>query len=298
MNLLKKKESIYFNIALTALLCALNVIFVFITRFLPLSFFIFMIVLPSISTIEAILCKKIYFIPYFLVSGTLCFLVNIAEISNTLFYIFPSLIIGFIIGECFILKINIAYTFIVSSLMQLLLSYVTLYLVYAIYQIDIINVFVTAFNLTNFKYLNEITPIFMLFMASAQVALALVFSIKFVKTLQIPIIFEWRKNFYINLTSIIMCILSVGFIFIEATRPIVLLLFCISLMLTIFEIIKIKLEDRFGVILLIVSFIVSLLIFLLFSTKIIPPFQIILFEIMILISNFYIIYSQMKERQK
>ena len=296
MNLETRKNSIYFNISMTAIMCAINVIFVLITRFVPLSFMVFMFVLPSISVIQCLICKKIYFIPYLLVSATLCFLVNIAEISNTIFYIIPSLVIGFIIGFCFDHKVPVAYTFIIASIFQLILSYITVPIVNAIYGINIIDLFVKAFGLSNFQYINEITPLFMYFMAAAQVAIALLISVLIQKTLRIPIIFDLNQKYLVSILAILLAILAPIFVLIPVLKNVTLLLFGIAIVLSIIELNKMTLENKIAIILLLCSFVISLFTFLLSAKYIIPPFQILVFEIMIFVSNFYIIYLDFRRK--
>ena len=96
MSVFKKKETIVENMTYMGLMAAINVVFVLLTTFVPFLFFLIVFVLPLTSTIVALHCNKKYFPIYAFATIGLCLLVTIWKIDDTLFYIIPSIITGFL----------------------------------------------------------------------------------------------------------------------------------------------------------------------------------------------------------
>lgn len=288
MTKFKFKNDAIHNISLIALLCAIDVVFVLFIRFVPGSFIYLLLFFPSISVVEALFCDLKYYPFYFIVAAGLCFLTNISDISNTLFYIIPSLVLGLAVGICIKYKISLQNTMILCSLVSLSTTYITLPIIKAIYEIDVLNILITSFGLSKFNYIFEIGPSFVFFLSFVQVTISVLITIIIAKSLQISIILDKDFNIISLVIAILLDILSIIFIFTPALRMLPILLFCISLTLIIFEIAKFKNINALTIGIIGGSFVLSIMFFLIFSPQIIKPFQILIFETMIFVVALYI----------
>ena len=174
MELTKKKESLVQNITYMALMAAINVIFVLLTTYVPFLFFLIVFILPLTSTIVTLLCKKKYFPIYAFTTVGLCLLVTLSQIGNTIFYVIPSLISGFIFGLFIEKKIPSFWTLLAAISAQILFTYLSIPLINLITGTDIVTVFATVFKLQDFEYLDYVVPCFIFFLALAQEVLTLV----------------------------------------------------------------------------------------------------------------------------
>ena len=95
MNIFKKRETLLQNMTYMGIMAAINFIFILLSSFIPFLLFVLVFILPLASAVVTVFCKKRYYIIYFVVTGALCLLINAPD---TMFYVIPSLITGFIFG--------------------------------------------------------------------------------------------------------------------------------------------------------------------------------------------------------
>ena len=171
---MKKKETLVQNISYMALMAAINVVFVLITRFVPILFFLIVFVLPLTSVIVTLHCKKRYFPIYAVATIGLCLICTIGQLYDTIFYVIPSVISGFVFGLLVEKKIPAFWIIISTTVIQILFTYVSIPLIDLITGQSIVNVFATAFGVKDFIYLDYVVPCFIFFMALAQEVLAYV----------------------------------------------------------------------------------------------------------------------------
>ena len=119
----KKRETALQNMTYIALMCAINVIFVLLTTILPFLFLLIVFLLPLTSIIIYLFCKKYYFPIYAISTVILCALFNIWRVTDTIFYVVPSIVTGFIFGVCIERKVPAFFTIIVASIAQALMTY-------------------------------------------------------------------------------------------------------------------------------------------------------------------------------
>jgi len=168
----KKKETLLQNITYMAIMAAINVIFVLLTTFVPYLLFILVFLLPLTSTLVTIYCSKKYYIIYAIATLGICCICTMWNISDTLFYVLPSLITGFIFGIGIEKGFPTIYLIILTALIQVGFSYASIPLIKALLGVDIIQTFLKAFNLTEYKYVSYVVPMFILAMGIIQSTLS------------------------------------------------------------------------------------------------------------------------------
>ncbi len=167
----KTRETLVQNMTYMAIMAAINVVFVLLTTFVPVLMFLIVFVLPLTSTMVTLFCKRRYFIIYAVVTVLLCMLVTMYNISDTLFYVIPSIITGFVFGIMVIYKVPAVWIIFATSIIQLGVSYLMIPFIEWLLGINIIDVFATAFGVIDFIYLDYVTPCFIYFLALVQCVL-------------------------------------------------------------------------------------------------------------------------------
>lgn len=151
-----------------ALMAAINVIFVLITTFFPFLFFLIVFILPLTSAIVTVHCKKRYFPIYAFATIGLCIICTIWRIDDTIFYVIPSILSGFLFGFMSEKRVPSIWIIVSTTVLQIGLTYAAMPLIKLITGRDIIEVFATAFFINDFKYLDYVVPSFIFFMSLTQ----------------------------------------------------------------------------------------------------------------------------------
>ena len=126
MSLFRKRETAIQNISYMSIMAAINVIFVLLSNVLPILLFILIFLLPLTSAIVTIYCRKRYYPIYLVVTLALCILVSFGfTIFDTLIYVFPSLLTGFVFGVCFEKNVPAIIILVGNTILQFLLSLLT-----------------------------------------------------------------------------------------------------------------------------------------------------------------------------
>ena len=169
MQILKKRETPIQNIAYMGIMVAINVVAVILMNYvLPILFVPFMLILPFTSTVVTLFCKKIYFPFYLLATVGICLLVTLNNITDTLLYILPSLISGFLFGIAICYKLPVILVIFFTALVNLGLTYLSFPILKAIYGQDTIMVIAKLFNLDSFQYLYFVVPTFIMVISLIQ----------------------------------------------------------------------------------------------------------------------------------
>lgn len=288
MKLFTKKEKLIDNIAYMAIMAAINVVFTLITTLSPILVILIVFVLPLTSTIVTLYCKKRYFPIYAFVTISLCFLVTIWNISDTLFYVIPSIVSGFIFGLLILKKVHSTLIIFISSIAQTILTILSIPLIKALLNIDIINVFSSLLNLNNFKYLDFVSYSFIFFLSLTQISLSFII----IKDELIKFDYDINKNKikpYIYMILVLsFSLMSMIFSFIKEPKtdvyifgPISYLLMYFSLYFFIFVFIDSFNERR---LFLYISYIFSIFLFIilfgLLYEKIVSPYGLLLIQIL------------------
>lgn len=172
MSIFKKRETLTENITYMALMAAINVVFVLLTTLLPVLLFLLVFILPLTSTIVTIFCKKKYFIIYAVATTALCLLATIWDIGNTLFYVIPSIVSGFLFGLLLEKKVAPIWIIFIAIIAQVVLSYPAIPLIQLMYGRDIVKDFATVFGLASYPKLNYVKHMFICALAIIQQVLS------------------------------------------------------------------------------------------------------------------------------
>ncbi len=163
-----KKTTLVQNITYMALMAAINVVFVLLTTFIPVLLFLIVFVLPLTSVIVTLHCQKRYFPIYAFATVGLCMIVTIWKIDDTIFYVIPSLISGFVFGLFVEKRFPSFWIIVATTIIQIAFTYVSIPIISFVLGNDIVTTFATAFGIKDFKYLNYVTPCFIFFISLVQ----------------------------------------------------------------------------------------------------------------------------------
>ena len=301
----KKKETLIQNITYMAIMAAINVVFVLITVLVPFLFFLIVFVLPLTSTIVTLHCKKRYFPIYALATIGLCMICTMWQIGDTIFYVIPSIISGFLFGFMVEKKVPSFWILTVTTLVQIGVSYATIPLLNLIAGKDVVVSFATVFGLGEFKYLNFVVPCFIFFISLAQQVIAYMVIKeelpKFGYTLNEPKELPLSLTIAISVSSA----LAFTFMFIPNCGPISYLMSLVALLFVCYAVIYLILEKNIVIyISLGASLIVSMLAFAFLYSLVKEPLGLVLINIfffivaIIVLINNYLLKPHKKDTIK
>lgn len=299
MKPFKKRETLVQNITYMALMAAINVVFVLLTTFVPVLFFLIVFVLPLTSVIVTLLCKKRYFPIYAVATIGLCLLCTIWKIDDTIFYVIPSIISGFIFGIMVEKKIPSFWIIIATTILQIGFTYASIPLIKVMTGRDIILDFATVFDIANFQYLDYVTPCFIFFISLAQEILA--FTIikdelpKFGYELNEP------ANLPLSLSILLGSFIALAFIFMFIYGPVAYLMTLFALLLGIYAFVHLViLKNKIVYILLGASFIISFFLFAILFPLVKEPLGLIFINIFFFLEGIIVLFnnSLLKDKEK
>lgn len=234
----KKRETVIQNIAYLGLMAAVNVIFVLLTAALPPLMFILIFVLPLASTVVTVFCKKKYYPIYFIATVALCLLVSCGlpgYIYDTLFYVIPSLITGFIFGLLIEKHVSGIHVLTSTTLIQYVLTYLTfLCLGLLLPDKNFFDVLLGMFGLQNFQFKEVFAHVFCFLIAGIQILFTYVIIKHEVKKLGIEVNLNDNHKYISNIASIVGVILAVSMYFVYA--PLVYVFIFVSLYYFVYQI--------------------------------------------------------------
>ena len=271
-------------------MAAINVIFVLLTTLVPFLVFLIVFVLPLTSTIVTLHCRKRYFPIYAVATIGLCLLCTIWKIDDTIFYVIPSIISGFVFGFLVEKKVPSFWIILSTTLLQIGFTYASIPLIKLMTGRNIIEDFATVFLIKDFVYLDYVTPCFIFFLALAQEILAFVIIReelpKFGYELNEP------KNIPLSLGISIIVSISFGVLFAFIYGPIAYLFTLVALFLSIYAITYLVLENKIIIyILLGASIIVSFFLFGVFYSMVKAPLGLLFINILFFIIGIIAIFN-------
>ena len=274
----KKRETLIQNITYMALMAAINVVFVLLTTLVPVLFFLIVFVLPLTSVIVTVHCKKRYFPIYAIVTVGLCMLCTIWKIDDTIFYVIPSIITGFIFGLFAEKKVPSYWIILITTLLQIGFTYASIPLIKLMTGRDIVEDFATVFNVNNFQYLAYVVPCFIFFISIAQEIIAYMVIReelpKFGYELNEP------KNLPLSLAICLASSIALAVIFAFIYGPISYLFTLFALFLAIYSFIQLVItKNKIVYILLAATFVLSIFLFAIIYPNVAKPLGLILVNI-------------------
>lgn len=158
MNFFKSKNTLLENMTFMALMSAINVIVSLLISFIFYLAIILVLILPLTSILVGLYCKKRYYPLYIICTLLLCFLVTMYDPLNTLFYVFPALISGFVLS--FLIRVNIpaVYLVVASSLINLGFNYLFIPVIRFFYGQDVLLTLQTLLGLANYNNFYILVP--------------------------------------------------------------------------------------------------------------------------------------------
>ena len=168
MKVFKKRETLVSNMAYMGIMAAINVIFVVLTYFVPFLLFLLVFLLPLCSAIISYYCRKIYFPIYLVVVSAICLLI---DPGDTIFYVVPSLLTGFVFGLFANTKVPSVYIVFIATVLQFGISLALIPLAQVITNRDIVYDMAKIFSLEEYQYLNFIKYTFIFFISFVQMIL-------------------------------------------------------------------------------------------------------------------------------
>lgn len=293
MNIFKKRDTVAQNIAFIALASAVNVVFVILTTLVPLLFFLLVFILPLTSTLVWILCNKKYFLVYAITSVSLCLIVNVFQISDTIFYVIPSILSGFIFGVLIEKKIPSFWIILSATFVQMGITYASLPLIKLLVEIDTIDQFIKVFGLSEFQYSHFLPPIFIFVLSIIQTAITFLVVSNELEKIGIELNQKDVNHLVLEIIQICLIGLTIGFAFIYG--PISYLLFGLVIYFGTYMIfLCLQTKKKLPLILTFVNFFIQIFIYALMSSIIDKPYQLLIFldfffiECIIDFSNYYL----------
>lgn len=277
MNIFKKRETLAQNIAFMAIMAAINVVFVLMTTFVPFLLFLLVFLLPLSCTLVVLICKKKYFPIYAFATIGLCLIVTIWNISDTLFYIIPSIITGFIFALFIEKRIPCSWSIITATFVQFGLSYALLPLVKLITQVDLLDTFATLFGINEYEFLSYVEFFGVFFVSLLQEIVSYLFIQMGLKKLNYST--ESKDNPWLlligllfNLFATILCVfICPVIVFVFLTSSLYFGVFSIAYL--------IGQKRKINYILMVILFLISIFVFAGFYQYIQKPFGLLLSEI-------------------
>ncbi len=147
MQLFKKKETIIQNLTFMAIMAVINLLIAVLIAFTSFIAVFLILFLPLINTLVAYYTKARYYPIYIFASLGLTIVATLWNIDTTIFYVLPSLLIGFLFGLFAKFKINPTFTILLSAFIELGFYYLGIYFVHLISGVDIIESLVDIFNI-------------------------------------------------------------------------------------------------------------------------------------------------------
>ena len=273
MALFSKKTTLVHNITYMAIMTAINLVFIVLDTFVPFMMLLLILLLPFVSAVVSYFCQKRYYIIYAVASVGLCLLFNI---PSTIFYIIPALCSGFVIGVLLDKKINPFWMILSSTLIEVALTYAFIPLIKLMTGADMVETFLTIFRLSEFAYKEELTHIFILFIALTQCSIIHFVLLNEIKKIGVETDTH-VASFVPYIVGLLAC-LVIGTILAFTYKSLSLAFIALSFYFAIFLLVNIVMAKRIsGYVILGVSMLTAFILFVVFFTKIEKPMGFMLF---------------------
>ena len=211
MKFLQKRTTPIQNIAYIGIFSAINVVFVLLSSLLPILFLLLVFILPLTSTLVTIYCLKKYYPIYFITSMALCIGVTAGfSVFDSIIYVLPSLITGFIFGIFIEKKVPILYIYLINVFIQFLITSLTfLFIEKCITNVNFYESIYSMIGLSTFGFKGVLTNISTLIIAQIQILITYIFIKYEAKLLELEINLYITKRYVIYILNILVVLLSI-----------------------------------------------------------------------------------------
>ena len=274
MALFKKKTTLVHHITYMGIMAAINLIFIVLATYVPPLMFLLILLLPFASTVVSYYCLKRYYIIYAVATIGLCLLVSF-NINDTVFYVVPAVISGFVIGVLLEKNVHPFWLVLSSTIINAALTYAFIPLINLISNTDIVLSLLTIFKLEDFKYKTELVYLAVFFVSLMQCVLSLFVLVSDAKKIGIEINTRVSYFGFYILGLEIAVALAVSFAFFYL--PLALIFICISFYFAAFLLLDLILCKKLLIYLVLAGAIfVAILVFAIFYKSLIQPYGIVL----------------------
>ena len=274
MALFKKKTTLVHHITYMGIMAAINLIFIILATFIPPLMFLLILLLPFASAVVSYYCLKRYYIIYAVATIGLCLLCSF-NISDTIFYVVPAVISGFVIGVLLEQKVHPFWLVLSSTIINAALTYAFIPLINLISNTNIVLSLLKIFSLQDFTYRNELVYLFIFFVSLMQCALSHFIILSDAKKMGIEINTRilYFEPYILGLELSVTIAIALAFFYL----PLSLVFICISLYFASFLLLDLIFSKKILVyILLAISTLVMIIIFAIFYKSLSQPYGIVL----------------------
>lgn len=256
-------------------MASVNLLFIILDTYIPFLMFILIFLLPFASTVVSYYCLKRYYIIYALASFGLCLIFNI---NDTIFYIVPSLVTGFLIGLLLDKMISPFWIILVSAVSESILTFAFIPLIDLISNVSFVNSLLTFLHLETFKYQDHLIYLIIFFLALLQVSLT--HFVLFNEIRKIGININVKVSSFAPYIIGLLLSLIIAFVFGLTYTPLALTFIAISIYFAMFLAIDIIVSaSKICYALVTVLLIASFFMFAALYTKIEPPLGLLLISL-------------------
>ena len=228
MKIFTKRETLAQNMALMGLMSTLNIIIAVVSSLVPIISIFLILILPLISVLVELFCKDRYYPIYAIATFGLSLVATLWNMETTIFYLLPSLIVGYIFGLLAKKRIPSLYSILITSLIQLGLTMLFIPLINFIFDVDMVNFFKTIFKLTESKNIDIIVPSFIFVISLIQMSLSNLIIKEEIKKIGFEEIDE-KKQWIYQLILLVDTLAIIGLYFLSLKLAYVFLLIAIYL---------------------------------------------------------------------
>ncbi len=172
MLAMKERKGASQNIAFAAILVAVIAVFSLLSAWIPLSAIFIILFIPPLSALAVEYCERKYAWLFLLSALGVSIAVTANNYIDTLFYVFPGILSGFFYGYLRKTSIPISLNVFFSSLLSMGLNYLSLPLIQAIFQVDMISFTLTLFHLQETENILYIVPAFIFSLSLAEITIS------------------------------------------------------------------------------------------------------------------------------
>ena len=175
MSVFRKRETPVENIAFLAICAGIDAVLSLVCALLSASALILMLVIPLTSAVASFYCKAKYFPIYLVASAGVCLAISAWNISNTLFYVIPSLLTGAAYGFGIKNRLTSSFVLFICSVLSFGLFYASMLLVKALLEVDVRDSLLALVRLSDKEGAAIGFPLFIYGYSLAQMAIAHLF---------------------------------------------------------------------------------------------------------------------------
>ncbi|MDR0934886.1 MAG: hypothetical protein LBM03_01100 [Erysipelotrichaceae bacterium] len=261
MNLFKKNETILQNISFMSIMAGINALFALLMFYLSIVSFVLIFILPLTSVLVTIYCKKRYYVIYLFTTIALCLLMTWGNFIDLFFYIIPSLVAGFFFALLVIKKMPSIFIILSTSIIEVSFTYLAIPLINLIYQMNMIEQFLSMFGLLNNETATLLVPTFILILSLIQSTISYMVINDELPKFKIVLLENKNSQIFILVALIISSVTSIILSFLTASWSIFFLMislyFGIYLSIDLLDYKKIWIYVSEGISLLITFFVFS-----------------------------------------